>query len=222
MPVKRIKDISISRPIIYGNNAVPMQPADRKKNTPEDHTHKWTIFVRDPSGKDDLCYFIKKVTFTLHDTYEQPLRVVEKPPYEVTETGWGEFEVIIRIYFCSAINEKNVVLYHHLKLHPYGKNAGSLPARPKPVESIFYDEIVFTEPTEQIFELLTSRPGAILPTKSHPPFRPFSLQAENDELDRLSAAIDKVAAEAQVMKRRIHKLEAEHSELTKSQKQQKA
>lgn len=25
--------------------------------------------------------------------------VVNKPPFEVTETGWGEFEVIIKIYF---------------------------------------------------------------------------------------------------------------------------
>ena len=22
-----------------------------------------------------------------------------KPPYEVSETGWGEFEIIIKIYF---------------------------------------------------------------------------------------------------------------------------
>jgi len=27
------------------------------------------------------------------------IAVVLKPPYEVTETGWGEFEVIIKIYF---------------------------------------------------------------------------------------------------------------------------
>jgi len=27
------------------------------------------------------------------------ISVVLKPPYEVTETGWGEFEVIIKIYF---------------------------------------------------------------------------------------------------------------------------
>ena len=25
--------------------------------------------------------------------------VIMKPPYEVTETGWGEFEVVIKIYF---------------------------------------------------------------------------------------------------------------------------
>lgn len=35
------------------------------------------------------------------------LSVVEKPPYEVTETGWGEFEVQIRIYFVD-VNEKPV------------------------------------------------------------------------------------------------------------------
>jgi len=27
------------------------------------------------------------------------ISVVLQPPYEVTETGWGEFEVIIKIYF---------------------------------------------------------------------------------------------------------------------------
>jgi len=27
------------------------------------------------------------------------ISVVMQPPYEVTETGWGEFEVIIKIYF---------------------------------------------------------------------------------------------------------------------------
>ena len=35
--------------------------------------------------------------------------VVLKPPYEVTETGWGEFEVIIKIYFTDP-NERPVSL----------------------------------------------------------------------------------------------------------------
>jgi len=42
-------------------------------------------------------------------------RIVSKPPYEVSETGWGEFEVQIRIYF-NDLNEKIVTLYHGLKL----------------------------------------------------------------------------------------------------------
>ena len=45
------------------------------------------------------------------------ISVVLQPPYEVTETGWGEFEVIIKIYFndpterpVSRLTAVNVVL----------------------------------------------------------------------------------------------------------------
>lgn len=30
-----------------------------------------------------------------------------KPPYEITETGWGEFEIIIKIFFIDP-NERSV------------------------------------------------------------------------------------------------------------------
>ncbi len=40
---------------------------------------------------------------------------MSKPPYEVSETGWGEFEIQIRIYF-NDLTEKPVTLYHGLKL----------------------------------------------------------------------------------------------------------
>ena len=33
--------------------------------------------------------------------------VVTKPPYEITETGWGEFEIIIKIFFIDP-NERSV------------------------------------------------------------------------------------------------------------------
>ena len=33
--------------------------------------------------------------------------VITKPPYEVTETGWGEFEVVIKIHFQDP-NERPV------------------------------------------------------------------------------------------------------------------
>lgn len=35
------------------------------------------------------------------------LLVVTKPPYEITETGWGEFEIIIKIFFIDP-NERPV------------------------------------------------------------------------------------------------------------------
>jgi transcription initiation factor IIF auxiliary subunit len=39
------------------------------------------------------------------------------PPYEVVETGWGEFEVGIRIYFRDP-SEQPIDLFHQLKLYP--------------------------------------------------------------------------------------------------------
>lgn len=35
------------------------------------------------------------------------IAVVTKPPYEITETGWGEFEIIIKIFFIDP-NERPV------------------------------------------------------------------------------------------------------------------
>ena len=37
-------------------------------------------------------------------------RVCSKPPYEVKETGWGEFEIQIRIYFHDPAEKPGSVL----------------------------------------------------------------------------------------------------------------
>jgi YEATS domain-containing protein 4 len=65
-------------------------------------------------------------------------KVIETPPYEVTETGWGEFEIMIKIYFVDPA-EKHQTLYHHLQLYP--KEEGGLSSQ-KAVVSEHYDEIV--------------------------------------------------------------------------------
>jgi YEATS domain-containing protein 4 len=77
-----LQGISIHRPIIYGNSAVLLSD-EEKERAPKDHTHRWTVAVRSPApgrdadtvgGGDDLSYFIKKVSFKLHDTYPNPTR----------------------------------------------------------------------------------------------------------------------------------------------------
>ncbi|OCF38193.1 hypothetical protein I316_00418 [Kwoniella heveanensis BCC8398] len=73
-----------------------------------------------PGGQDDLSYLIKKVTFRLHETYPNPNRVCDKPPFKVTETGWGEFVVQIRIQFIPESLEKPITLNHPIKLHHWG------------------------------------------------------------------------------------------------------
>ena len=121
--IERVSDCSLAqnlniyRPIIYGNTARVMTP-EEKATAPPDHTHKWTVAVRSAAsapgsdivgGADDLSYFIRRVTFKLHDTYVNPTRSayaihpsriiaypssipgVEKPPFELTETGCARY-----------------------------------------------------------------------------------------------------------------------------------
>lgn len=198
---KRIKQLSISKPIEYGNLATKCSPVHPlPPNAPKDHTHTWTVFVRDPTG-NDLSTYIKKVVFKLHDTYPNSSRTIEKPPFEVTETGWGEFEIIIKIFFHAEGGEKNITLIHHLKLHPYN---GTISMDGK-VESIRYDEIVFNEPTEKMFELLTKEPGTLLSDDLK--------KREREELDRISKAIDDITVKIKTSADEFKKLDKERQSL---------
>ena len=42
---------------------------------------------------------------------------ISQPPFEVTETGWGEFEIAIKIFFHDP-SQPPVTAVHLLKLHP--------------------------------------------------------------------------------------------------------
>ena len=78
--------------------------------------------------------------------------------FEVHETGWGEFEITIKLYYVPESLEKPQTLYHHLRLHPYGETEeekeqmrmrGQVPA-------IVYEEQLFNEPYENFFDIMTS------------------------------------------------------------------
>jgi YEATS domain-containing protein 4 len=94
--------VTIMKPIVYGNFARHFG----KKREEDGHTHSWTVYVK-PFKNEDMSEYVKKVHFKLHESYANPNRVVSKPPYEITETGWGEFEIVIKIYFHDP-NERSV------------------------------------------------------------------------------------------------------------------
>lgn len=210
----RVKGVQIYRPLVYGNVAYPLSAKQRPADS--DHTHRWTIAVKGINDTD-ISYFVKKVVFKLHETYANPTRSIEKPPFEVTETGWGEFEISIRVYFAPESGEKSITLYHHLKLHPWEANANAppipapigptTPTSSEPVHSWQYDEVVFSEPTEAIHQILIKHPVSI-PTRKHG--NRFSLQHEQEEVDRLNEATSKVQEEIQSYR---HKLLAAETEL---------
>ena len=40
-----------------------------------------------------------QVVFQLHPSFDNPTREYMHPPYEITETGWGEFEIAVIVNF---------------------------------------------------------------------------------------------------------------------------
>ena len=38
-----------------------------------------------------------QVVFQLHPSFDNPMREYTHPPYELTETGWGEFEIAVLV-----------------------------------------------------------------------------------------------------------------------------
>ncbi|KAF7901322.1 hypothetical protein EAF00_003543 [Botryotinia globosa] len=158
---KRTKGVSIYRPFVYGTTSHKFSAKYPKpEGTPEEHTHQWTVFVK---GVDDvdITYWCRKVQFKLHDTYPQHLRSVEnvKPgdPFQVTETGWGGFDIQIKIYYDPIANEKAQSFWHRLVLEPYGDDQLQfIQNRDNEVRSWVYDEMVFNEPYEQFYEVLTN------------------------------------------------------------------
>ncbi len=64
--------------------------------------------------------------------------MVNHPPYEIEESGWGEFETQITIFF-SDPNERPVIFYHHLKL--FSTDPDVITGK-KPLINEYYDELV--------------------------------------------------------------------------------
>nr|ACO11108.1 YEATS domain-containing protein 4 [Caligus rogercresseyi] len=140
----RRKGTLIVKPIVYGN----VSRHFGKKRESDGHTHDWTVYVK-PYNNEDMSNYVKKIQFKLHDSYPNPNRIVTKPPYEVSETGWGEFEVQIKIYFNDHPTERSVTLYHVLKLfHTSANSSEILLQGKKAVVSEYYDEVIFQDPTQ--------------------------------------------------------------------------
>ena len=194
----------------------------------------------------DVTPWLRKVQFKLHETYAPAVRSYEAPEaFEVTETGWGEFEVGLRLGFAPESAEKPGSVYHQLRLHPWGADRESAKARGAPVASQCYDEVCFNEPNEAFYELLTGGPppgrgkggkggkgargkaaaaaaaAAAESTAEIPAHEsrdnPYSVRTEEKELDRLGAAVKQVEALVKEEAERLAEREKELEELRRTE-----
>lgn len=104
------------------------------------------------------------------------------PPYVVSETGWGEFEVNFRIHLRDPSAEP-ILLTHKLSLYP---PSGVYTERPVLTEK--YDEIVFNSlPTDAAARgALLGGPTALAPAYPYQEF--FPTYSAEDDLARVAAA----------------------------------
>jgi YEATS domain-containing protein 4 len=142
---KRTRDTVVVKPILYGNYSQSLN-----KKSDENKTHKWTCYVRGLNANEDLSY-ISKVVFELHESFANPIREVIEPPWEVSEEGWGEFEIRIKIFFRDT-SEKPIQLFHLLALYPRSEqNFGK-----KIIVEENYEELIFVNPKYSFYQLLLS------------------------------------------------------------------
>ncbi|KAM7516147.1 hypothetical protein LguiA_005730 [Lonicera macranthoides] len=203
----RVKDVEICVPIVYGTMSFWLG-----KKASESQSHRWTVYVRGATN-EDLGAVIKRVVFQLHPSFYNPVRVVESPPFELTECGWGEFEIVISLFFHTYACDKPLNLYHHLKLYSEDEPRPQSTKKPVVVES--YNEIVFPDPSNDFFYRVQNHPAILVPslpasfdlppallqdvndtkkgdTKDHQQSPWFTNFSEADELLKLAAARQQV------------------------------
>jgi len=113
--------------------------------------------VRPVPGGPDISTWLKKVVFVLHETFPNPVRNVEGPPFELQETGYGGFFIVVKLYFQPLASEKQQQRQHYLQLEPYGDEATiAKQTADNLVRSEIVEFIEFNEPTEALWDALTS------------------------------------------------------------------
>lgn len=155
------KQSSLCIPFSFGNIAYQIGKARTGNST--EHSHRWMVFFRGAHNQD-LSFAIEKVVFYLHQSFAEPIRVVTSPPFQVTETGWGSFDIQMKVYFHPALGLPGPLhLTHLLKL--FHDTQGVPPERP--VVSEHYDEIVFNNPSEEVKAIFSSRLNGDAPPYPH-------------------------------------------------------
>ncbi|XP_063726492.1 YEATS domain-containing protein 4-like [Symsagittifera roscoffensis] len=197
----------VIKPVVFGSVSRYLG----KKREEDGHTHSWTVYIK-PYMNEDLSVFVKRVEFKLHDSYVNPRRMVNRPPYEITETGWGEFEIQIKLTFIDP-QEKPVTFYHLLKLF---FPAPDLIQGKKPLVWEHYDEMLFLEPSAMMVDALRTAKALSLGIHKHDTdFEAVKHQTHEDMMSTRRKVAEETERLRDTLKVKQAKLEQLKEELNK-------
>uniref|UniRef100_A0A3B0NEK0 YEATS family, putative n=2 Tax=Theileria annulata TaxID=5874 RepID=A0A3B0NEK0_THEAN len=145
MKHNRLKGIKIGKRIVVGTYAFPLNPSEKKRYG--SMTHRWVCILRSLDD-ENMAHYVKRVQFDLDPSFLNPKRVFTSIPYEVTEVGWGEFYIGVKIFFVDESLEP-VTLQHLLRL-----NSGDGSNVITTAVNETFDEIIFNEPHEWFYDTL--------------------------------------------------------------------
>merc|ERR1711953_702800 len=93
---------------------------DYRPVTATEPTHDWEFKIEDPN-RQDMRHYIDKIVINLHNTFPNPVRTFREPPFVVKESGYGNFEILVEIYF-KGLSDKDAIrkisFNHNLFLTP--------------------------------------------------------------------------------------------------------
>ncbi|WIA17461.1 hypothetical protein OEZ86_014575 [Tetradesmus obliquus] len=152
----RLQNTELVVPIIVGTVSQHLG----KKQANDLASHRWTVYVRG-NGNEDISHLVQRVTFNLHPSFKDPVRKVEQQPFELTETGWGEFDIGVVLHFTPDAQEKDLEVFHRLKLYADDDPTGQ---SRKPVVHEQWEEVVFVNPQQAFYQrIMAHQPRARIP-----------------------------------------------------------
>ena len=193
---------SIAQPIVFGTVA-RFLGRKQNKNAPQ-ATHQWSVYVRGAQGLD-ITHFVSRVVFALHPSFDVPERTLTAPPFEVHESGWGEFEIGITVHFLEDLAPP-IATKHWLKLYTDGAKGSQQPMKNKPLTSELYDEIVFDAPPAKLRAALLEggAEATLASAASNPSQRSLWTRfSESADVQKVQAAHEYVRRELASLHRRV-------------------
>lgn len=76
---------------------------------------KWSVQISmlDAQGNEVPAKILDKVTYTLHPTFPNPIRVIKQQPFRIEEKGWGEFDIPIAIHILGIQGKTGERKFQH-------------------------------------------------------------------------------------------------------------